>query len=54
MNKAPDLYTPCPGIGAWAVPVTRQNLPISDTATFVEVASDPLPPSRDRLKIITL
>jgi len=27
----------CTGIGAWAAPVTRQNLPISDKATLVEV-----------------
>ena len=25
----------CTGIGAWAAPVTRQNLPISDKATLV-------------------
>ena len=37
-------YAPCPGIGAWAAPVTRQKLPISDKATLVEVKSGPLPP----------
>ena len=34
-NEGP--YAPCPGIGAWAAPVTRQNLPILDKATLVEV-----------------
>jgi hypothetical protein len=34
-NEGP--YAPCPGIGAWAAPVTRQNLPNSDKATLVEV-----------------
>src|SRR5262245_49541183 len=39
-NEGP--YAPCPGIGAWAAPVTR--LPISDQVTLVEVKSGPLPP----------
>ena len=34
-NEGP--YAPCSGIGAWAAPVTRQNLPNSDKATLVEV-----------------
>jgi hypothetical protein len=39
-NEGP--YAPCPGIGAWAAPVTR--LPISDKVTLVEVKSGPLRP----------
>jgi len=35
------ISRPCTGIGAWATPVTRQNLPIPEKATLVKVESGP-------------